>query len=186
MSDIARLVDASSHAPRTPVATASEVEEKAFLDRLRRRVLGASATIPTPYGERPLRYFDFIASGRFHADVEEELAEKVLPFMANTHTESNHTGRLMTRYYENAFARIAAYVGASREDVLIPVGSGSTGAINRLIYVLGLRIPDQLEERHGLRRRIPDDARPVIFRSMMEHHSNDIAWRENDRRLGIA
>ena len=178
MSDTARLVDVTSNAPRTPVATASEAEEKAFLDRLRRRVVGASATIPTPCGVRPLRYFDFIASGRFHADVEEELAERVLPFMANTHTESNHSGRLMTRFYEGAFAKIAACIGASKEDVLIPVGSGSTGAINRLIHVLGLRIPDQLEERYGLRSRMPDDARPVIFRSMMEHHSNDIAWRE--------
>lgn len=178
MTDTARLVDVAARAPRPAVATASDAEELAFLDRLRTRVLGASATIPTPSGPKPLRYFDFIASGRFHADVEEELAEKVLPFIANTHTESNHTGRLMTHYYENAFAKIAGYVGAAREDVLIPVGSGSTGAINRLIYVLGLRIPDQLEERHGLRRHLTEDARPVIFRSMMEHHSNDIAWRE--------
>ena len=178
MTDTARLVDADSSAPRLAVTTSSEAQERAFLDRLRTRVLGSSATIPTPTGETPLRYFDFIASGRFHADVEEELAEKVLPFMANTHTESNHTGRLMTRYYEAAFAKIASYVGASKEDVLIPVGSGSTGAINRLIYVLGLRIPDQLEERHHLTRQIPENARPVIFRSMMEHHSNDIAWRE--------
>jgi selenocysteine lyase/cysteine desulfurase len=178
MNDTARLVDVASKTPRGAVATASEAEELAFLDRLRGRVLGASATIPTPAGPRPLRYFDFIASGRFHADVEEELAEKVLPFMANTHTESNHTGRLMTHLYENAFARVAGYVGASKDDVLIPVGSGSTGAINRLIQVLGLRISDQLEERHGLTRHIPEAARPVIFRSMMEHHSNDIAWRE--------
>ena len=178
MTDSARLVDVASRAPRPAVATSSDLEERTFLERLRSRVLGASARIPTPAGEKPLRYFDFIASGRFHADVEEELAERVLPFMANTHTESNHTGRLMTRYYENAFAKVGAYVGAAKEDVLIPVGSGSTGAINRLIYVLGLRIPDQLEERHHLRRHVPDDARPVIFRSMMEHHSNDIAWRE--------
>ncbi len=178
MTETARLVDVESKTPRPAVRTASDAEERAFLERLRGRVLGAAATVPTPSGPKPLRYFDFIASGRFHADVEEELAERVLPFMANTHTESNHTGRLMTHYYENAFARIAGYVGASKEDVLIPVGSGSTGAINRLIYVLGLRIPDQLEERHGLRRHIPEDARPVVFRSMMEHHSNDIAWRE--------
>ena len=178
MTETARLVDVAARVPRTAVATSSEAGERAFLERLRSRVVGASATIPTPSGEKPLRYFDFIASGRFHADVEEELAEKVLPFMANTHTESNHTGRLMTRYYENAFAKIGAYVGAAESDVLIPVGSGSTGAINRLIHVLGLRVPDQLEERYGLRARMPEEARPVIFRSMMEHHSNDIAWRE--------
>ncbi len=173
-----RLVDVAASEPRGPVVTADASAEAALLDRIRGGVVGSDATIETPFGTRPLRYFDFIASGRFHRDVEDELAERVLPYMANTHTESNATGRLMTAYYERAFERIAGYVGAGADDVLIPVGSGSTGAINRLIYVLGLRIPDQLEERHRLQRHLPEEARPVIFRSMMEHHSNDIAWRE--------
>ena len=98
--------------------------------------------------------------------------------MANTHTESSFTGHLMTERYEGALRKIGAYVGATQDDVVIPVGSGSTGAINRLIHVLGLRLPDQLDERFGLAARIPRDDRPVVFRSLMEHHSNDIAWRE--------
>jgi selenocysteine lyase/cysteine desulfurase len=173
-----RLVDVTSARPRESVRTATPAEEADFLDRLRSGVIGAGAKVPGPLGERPLRYFDFIASGRFHRDVEEELAERVLPFMANTHTDSSYCGRYMTECYEKAFRRIAGYVGASGDDVVIPVGSGSTGAINRLITVLGLRIPDQLEERHHLLRHVPDEERPVIFRSLMEHHSNDIAWRE--------
>jgi selenocysteine lyase/cysteine desulfurase len=173
-----RLVDADAERPRGPVVARNPKEDERFLERLRERVVGWGRTIPTPYGDRPLRYFDFIASGRFHLDVEEELNERVLPFMANTHTESNQTGRLMTSYYEKAFRRIGAYVNASPEDVVLPVGSGSTGAINRLIGVLGLRLPDQLDERYGLSRHIPKDESPVIFRSLMEHHSNDIAWRE--------
>jgi len=79
-------VDAASAAPRGPVVTSSPAEETAFLARLRRRVVGVDAVIPGLFGDRPLRYFDFIASGRFHRDVEEELNERVLPFMANTHT----------------------------------------------------------------------------------------------------
>jgi selenocysteine lyase/cysteine desulfurase len=178
MIETPRLVDVTSTEPRGPFVTSSPAGEAAFLVRLRSRVIGANAVIPGPLGPKPLRYFDFIASGRFHRDIEEELAERVLPFMANTHTESNYCGRFMTECYERAFERIAAYIGASKQDVFIPVGSGSTGAINRLIYVLGLRIPDQLEERHQLLRHIPEAGRPVIFRSLMEHHSNDIAWRE--------
>jgi selenocysteine lyase/cysteine desulfurase len=84
----------------------------------------------------------------------------------------------MTERYEAALRKIGAYVGATKDDVVIPVGSGSTGAINRLIQVLGLRLPDQLDERFGLAARIPAEGRPVVFRSLMEHHSNDIAWRE--------
>lgn len=178
LRDGRRLVDVAAEQPRGVVATADEAGERAFLARVREGVVGSSATIPTPFGDRPLRYFDFIASGRFHREVEDELNERVLPFMANTHTESNHTGRLMTAYYERALRRIGAYLNASREDVVIPVGSGSTGAINRLIRVLGLRLPDQLDERYDLARHVPKEARPVIFRSLMEHHSNDIAWRE--------
>lgn len=173
-----RLVDVHADTIRNSVLTRSPAEEKSFLDRLRSRVVGAGTDIPTPYGWKPLRYFDFIASGRFHRDVEDELSENVLPFMANTHTETNYTGRLMTELYEKAFKRIAAYVHASENDILIPVGSGSTGAINRMINVLGLRIPDQLESSYGIKERIPKQDRPVIFCSLMEHHSNDIAWRE--------
>jgi selenocysteine lyase/cysteine desulfurase len=173
-----RLVDVSSASLRGALITANITEEQQFMEVVRAGVIGANLATETPLGRKPLRYFDFIASGRFHRDVEEELAEYVLPYMANTHTEINYTGRLMTGYYEKSFQRIAGYINASFEDVLIPVGNGSTGAINRLIHVLGLRIPDQLEEVQNCKRCIPEDKRPIIFRSRMEHHSNDIAWRE--------
>jgi selenocysteine lyase/cysteine desulfurase len=173
-----RLVDCYSAKPREAIITNTDAEEQQFLDRLRAGVIGTGLEIDTPFGKRPLRYFDFIASGRFYRDIEDELAERILPYMANTHSESSHTGRLMTECYEKAFQRIAAYINASGDDVLIPVGSGSTGAINRLINVLGVRIPDQLEEKHKFSSLVPTDEKPVIFRSLMEHHSNDIAWRE--------
>jgi selenocysteine lyase/cysteine desulfurase len=173
-----RLVDVRATTSRQPIVTRSEAEEREFLDRLRSGVIGTGAPLETPYGTKPLRYFDFIASGRCHRDIEDELAERVLPYMANTHTSSSATGKWMTECYERSFRRIAGYVNAGKDDVLIPVGNGSTGAINRMITVLGLRIPDQLEEVQHCRNCIPEDKRPVIFRSMMEHHSNDIAWRE--------
>jgi selenocysteine lyase/cysteine desulfurase len=173
-----RLVDSASSTPRETVMTSTAAEEKQFMEHLRAGVIGAGLEIETPFGIKPLRYFDFVASGRFHRDVEDELTERVLPYMANTHSASSHTGRWMTECYEKAFRRIAAYINTSKDDVLIPVGSGSTGAINRLINVMGLRIPDQLEERYQLSSRIPRCEKPVIFCSLMEHHSNDICWRE--------
>jgi selenocysteine lyase/cysteine desulfurase len=172
------LVDLESATPRSPVATRDAADEKEFLEFVRRGVVGADATLHTPEGEKPLLYFDYIASGRFHRAVEDELAVRVLPYMANTHTDSSSTGRTMTRYYEEAFRRIGRYLGAGPDDVIIPVGSGSTGAVNRLIAILGLRIPCQLEDRYHLSENIPREERPVVFRSHMEHHSNDITWRE--------
>lgn len=172
------LVDLESETPRTPVATASDAGERAFLAHLRDGVIGVDAHLRTPEGDKPLLYFDYIATGRFHRAVEDELNLRVLPFMANTHTETSTTGRLMTRYYERAFERIAAYVNADADDVVLPVGSGSTGAVNRLIHAMGLRIPSRLEDQYALSRHIPERERPVVFRSQMEHHSNDITWRE--------
>lgn len=172
------LVDVAAVAPRPAVLTRSEEEERAFLQHVRDGVIGHDARLRTPEGEKPLHYFDYIASGRFHRAVEDELNARVLPFMANTHTETSTTGRMMTHAYERSLRRIGAYVNASVDDVVLPVGSGSTGAVNRLIQVMGLRLPSQLEDRHALSRGIPVGDRPVIFRSQMEHHSNDITWRE--------
>ncbi len=146
-------------------------EEKAFVDYFRNRVLGCNHTIDTALGIQPLRYFDFTASGRFHADIEDELNEAILPYMANTHSETSATARIITGYYHKAFVRMAEYLHASEEYVLIPVGSGSTGAINRLINVLGLRLPEWCPKQFTGKP-------PLVIRSRMEHHSNDISWRE--------
>lgn len=178
IASFAPLVSLEATEPGTAVATATAPEERAFLDRVARGVIGHDARLRTPEGDKPLLYFDYIASGRFHRAVEDELNARVLPMMANTHTETSWTGRYMTRLYERAFRRIGAYVNAAPDDVVLPVGAGSTGAVNRLIQVMGLRIPSQLEDRWHLSEYIPAHARPVIFRSQMEHHSNDITWRE--------
>ena len=172
------LVDLEDRRPRTACPTGSGAEERAFLDHVSRGVIGHDALLRTPEGEKPLHYFDYIASGRFHRAVEDELNTRVLPMMANTHTETSWTGRYMTHLYERAFERIGHYLNAGPDDVVLPVGSGSTGAVNRLIQVMGLRIPCQLEDRYALSSLIPAAERPVIFRSRMEHHSNDITWRE--------
>ncbi len=172
------LVSLDSDDLLKPVATAGAVSEAEFLAHLRDGVVGHDARLQTPQGARPLRYFDYTASGRFHRAVEDALNTGVLPFMANTHTETSATGRLMTRLYERALRRVGRYLHAGPDDVVLPVGSGSTGAVNRLIQVMGLRLPSQLEDRWGLSERIPRHERPVVFRSRMEHHSNDISWRE--------
>lgn len=178
VTTFAPLVSLDGDALMQPVVTHGEAEEQAFLDHVRRGVIGADARLTTPEGEKPLLYFDYIASGRFHREVEDVLNTRVLPFMANTHTETSSTGRMMTHWYERAFRRIAGYLNAGPDGVVLPVGSGSTAAVNRMIQVMSLRIPSGLEDRFHLSRHIPDSERPVVFRSSMEHHSNDITWRE--------
>jgi selenocysteine lyase/cysteine desulfurase len=67
----------------------------------------------------------------------------------------------------------------SHEDVVIFCGTGATGAIDKLVQVLGLRIPAALEDRYRLSDRIPEAERPVVFVGPYEHHSNELPWRES-------
>ncbi|HLO36330.1 MAG TPA: aminotransferase class V-fold PLP-dependent enzyme, partial [Candidatus Deferrimicrobium sp.] len=54
-----------------------------------------------------------------------------------------------------------------------------TGAIDKLIGILGLRIPCTLEDEYHLSEAIPADRRPVVFLGPYEHHSNELPWRES-------
>src|SRR4029079_5325249 len=62
--------------------------------------------------------------------------------------------------------------------VVLFAGSGCTGAIAKLIGVLGLRVPSVLDDQHDLVGHIPPSQRPVVFLGPYEHHSNEISWRE--------
>ncbi len=63
--------------------------------------------------------------------------------------------------------------------VVIFCGSGATGAIDKIIDVMNLRIPADLDERFALAAQIPESQRPVVFIGPFEHHSNELPWRES-------
>ena len=132
------------------------VLEHARLRYLRGNLCDAESTIETPFGTKRRRYFDYIASGIPFAPIERLIAERVLPHMANTHTESNSSGRQMTFFVERAYETVSRAIGAREdEDVIIFTGAGSTSAINRLILALGIRVPEQIDEICGCREKFP-------------------------------
>src|SRR4051812_26796650 len=133
----------------------------------------------TPYGRRRVTYADYTASGRALGFVEDFIRDQVLPGYANTHTESSGTGLQTTRLREDARAIIHEAVGGTDDTVVLFAGSGCTGAIAKLINVLGLRIPSVLDDTHRLGEHIPPSQRPVVFIGPYEHHSNEIPWRES-------
>src|SRR5207244_320978 len=114
------------------------------------------------------------------AFIEDYIRDAVLPLYANTHTESSGTGLQTGRFREEARAIIRDATGANPDDhAVIFTGSGSTGAINKLVDVLNIRLPADLDDRYDLRSRIPPEERPVVFIGPYEHHSNELPWRES-------
>lgn len=150
-----------------------------LIETIRESVIGGHEVVDGPFGPRPVVYADYTASGRSLSFVEDYLRDVVLPLYANTHTESSGTGLQTTRFREDARAIIRDCVGAGPDHAVLFCGSGSTGAIDKLIGVLGLRIPSQLDDRYHFGASIPDDERPVVFIGPYEHHSNELPWRES-------
>lgn len=151
-----------------------------LVERIRGSLIGADTAVATPFGVRRVVYADYTASGRSLDLVEDFIRDSVLPMYANTHTETSGTGLQTTRFREEARDIIRRCVGANREEhAVIFAGSGSTGAIDRLITILGLRIPANLDDRYSLTDCIPPDERPVVFVGPYEHHSNELGWRES-------
>lgn len=147
---------------------------ESYFERFRRNIVGYHQPFTTPYGEQRIIYADWTASGRLYEPIERKMLNELGPFVGNTHSETTLTGSSMTHAYHLAHQIIKKHVNAGPDDALLFVGFGMTAAINKLQRILGLKVPEQWRSQ----LRIPDDERPVVFVTHMEHHSNHTTWYE--------
>ena len=133
---------------------------------LRAGLIGEGVQFDTAFGPQTLTYADYTASGRALKQVEDFVANHVLPFYANSHTESSFVGAYTSRLRESARAVIAAELNAGPDCAVIFSGSGATSAVNRLVALSGIA-------------EIAKTGKPTVFIGPYEHHSNILPWRES-------
>ncbi|TXE15199.1 aminotransferase class V-fold PLP-dependent enzyme [Seonamhaeicola algicola] len=152
-----------------------------YFEPFRENIVGNNEYFVSPYGRKKIIYADWTASGRLYRPIETKILNEIGPFVANTHTETSITGSAMTHAYHDARSIIKKHVNASTDDVLITVGTGMTGAINKFQRILGIKLNENLKDH----TEIPEEKRPVIFVSHMEHHSNQTSWLETIARVEV-
>ncbi|CAF4493710.1 unnamed protein product [Rotaria socialis] len=128
-------------------------------------IIGKDYIVNGPWGPRKMIYADYTASGRSLRFIENYIQNYVIPSYGNTHSENNACSLQTTKFRGEARALVKKSVNATDNDVVIFTGTGSTGAIHKLVNTLHL---NDEENRN----------KTVIFISAFEHHSNILPWKE--------
>jgi cysteine desulfurase/selenocysteine lyase len=89
-----------------------------------------------------------------------EAIDQFLPYYSSVHRGTGFKSRLSTIAYDQAHEIIADFVGADHELDTVIFSKNTTESINKLSYRLQLK---------------PED---VVLTTRMEHHSNDLPWRD--------
>jgi selenocysteine lyase/cysteine desulfurase len=158
---------------------------------LRQQIVGVDSTFETPFGERLMVYCDYTASGRCLRFVESYI-QSLQRIYANTHTEDDITGRSMTQLLHEAEEAIKKSVNAGPDGRIVAVGTGATGAIDKLQQIVGVALapatrkvlfdaidcPNSDIDCEAIKELIRMRG-PVVFVGPYEHHSNEIMWRQS-------
>jgi len=134
---------------------------------LRKRILGIDQLVPLLNGQLvPYVYLDNAASTPPLKDVLAEI-NQFMPNYSSVHRGNGFKSRLSTEVYDRAHKIIARFVGADLNTNTVIFGKNATEALNKLSYRLSL------------------SPNAVVLTTMMEHHSNDLPWRNQTQVIHV-
>jgi len=114
----------------------------------------------------PYVYLDNAASTPPLKDVLAEI-NQFMPNYSSVHRGNGFKSRLSTEVYDRAHKIIARFVGADLNTNTVIFGKNATEALNKLSYRLSL------------------SPNAVVLTTMMEHHSNDLPWRNQTQVIHV-
>lgn len=133
---------------------------KTSLAGIRKKIVGLDVNVPLLDGtEQPYIFFDNAASTPVLSEVLHCLND-FMPWYSSVHRGSGLKSQVATKAYEDARQVVGEFFGADKFEHVVIFGKNTTEAINKLSY------------------RLPLTKKDVVLISMMEHHSNDLPWRQ--------
>ncbi len=130
------------------------------IDNVRRQIVGIDAQVPLLDGsQRPYVNFDNAASTPALRPVFEKVNE-FMHWYSSVHRGTGFKSQIATEAYDLAHDIVGCFLGANLETNTVLFGKNATEAINKLA------------------RRFPLERDDVVICSLMEHHSNDLPWRQ--------
>ncbi len=123
--------------------------------------IGLDVEVPLLDGSKT-RYINFDnAASTPPLKAVQEAVNEFMRYYSSVHRGTGFKSQLSTHFYEEARQAVMRFVGADPETHICAFGKNTTEAINKLA------------------RRFPfTKERNVVITSGMEHHSNDLPWRE--------
>jgi len=138
-----------------------------YPDNLQDLIAGSNLRVTLAIGKQvPLINFDNAATTPPFRSVLEAI-QKFAPWYGAVHRGGGIKSEVTTRLYEEVRRQVADFVDSDHERNVVIFVKNTTEAINKLAY--------RLAQNAGHRN--------IVISTVMEHHSNDLPWRNKFRVL---
>ena len=146
--------------PPTTVPPMTVPPTKLSIQNVREAIVGIDTEVPLLDGShRPYVNFDNAASTPALLPVAERVTE-FLGWYSSIHRGNGFKSQIASIAYDDAHRIVGEFVGADPETHTVIFSKNSTESLNKLARTLQLRPTD------------------VVITTLMEHHSNDLPWRQ--------